>query len=532
MKNTKKEGNSAIKVAIYILLTLWIGLLMALIGVYVLRLQGYDNFAEWKNRNREQEVLSTDVVTATPTPMMTPTPVSTPTAKPIPEQNITPVPTGASEVSPDAGTPTEQPTPTVAATPTLELTATNPPTPTPTSVLLQPGEMVTGEGMPEYFTGIADIDNNIREQVAQFSDAWGLLNYESYRVGNYYSVVFRKTEILNEKEKEVLLPLVYNLVTKEQMQGSDLIKENYFPIIKERLQTELVEMFPEFAGDVFTTYEEIYRKEDYQQIYLTNDYLVFYFGGETLTEQAHAPFTYGVELSEAMAFLRYDMEGFERTPYIRELDPNSKMVALTFDDGPLPSLEKRLTDLLAKYDSRATFFFLGMRAGEWFPGSAKAVYDAGHEVASHTYSHEVDFSANAKSQKAVMWKEFNATNLVLAMETGYAPDYIRFPGGSAGVWSKQFPQIIVNWDVDSVDYAEKRKADGAEIIFNRLENKTIRDGSVVLLHSIYENTYQAVENFIPYLKEQGFELVTLSELIYYKGIVPEYGVVYNHFVVE
>jgi len=312
MKDKQKSGKNIMHRAIYILLTLWIVLLVFLIGIYVLRLQGYQNFDEWKNRNEGQAVMGDTVVTATP--IATPTLVAIPT---------------------DIPTPTSTPTPTVTPTPTSTPTPTV--TPTPTDVLrIASGETISCVGIPEYFSGLLDIDETIREQVEVFTTEPEKLIYEGYRVDNFYSAVFRKTEQWNGQETEFLLPLVYDLTTKELVTGSDLIKENYFPIIKERLQTAIVEMFPEFEGTAFTTYSEIYQKEDYQQFYLTEDYLVFYFDEKTLTESEHMPFTYGVELSEAAAFFLFDLDGTKRVPYIRELDPDEKMVALTFDDGPHP----------------------------------------------------------------------------------------------------------------------------------------------------------------------------------------------------
>ena len=53
------------------------------------------------------------------------------------------------------------------------------------------------------------------------------------------------------------------------------------------------------------------------------------------------------------------------------------------------------------------------------------------------------------------------------------------------------------------------------------------EGGIVLLHSIYQNSYDGVEMFVEYLVQEGYELVTLSELFYYKGVTPGTGVVYQ-----
>ena len=87
--------------------------------------------------------------------------------------------------------------------------------------------------------------------------------------------------------------------------------------------------------------------------------------------------------------------------------------------------------------------------------------------------------------------------------------------------------IKVNWNMDSIDYAEKKKENGADIIYNRLKKSSkLGDGSIVLLHSIYQNSCDATERFIEYLIQEGYELVTISELFYYKGFEPRYDEVY------
>ena len=339
--------------------------------------------------------------------------------------------------------------------------------------------------------------------------------YVSYENGIYFSTVFQK--------EDWIVPLVYNTVTGEQVTGSDLIKDTYFAVIKERLQTYMAEHYPTETADEFLSYDQIYQAEDYQKFYLTEDQLVFCFDANTLTAE-HPAFSYAVELSEAKAFFKNNLDGTANGPYIRELDPNSKMIALTFDDGPHPKVEEQLLEILDRYGVRVTFFFLGQRIEEWYPDMPKTVYEAGHEIASHTYSHELDFGS-AKNNK--IWPEINQTNLAIANATGYAPDYVRFPGGSFSKRSIKVPMIKVNWNMDSIDYAEKKKENGADIIYNRLKKSSkLGDGSIVLLHSIYQNSCDATERFIEYLIQEGYELVTISELFYYKGFEPRYDEVY------
>ncbi len=483
MKDTeqkdKKEGKKALNIAIYILLGTWIILLGLLAFIYMMKAQGYNSFSDWQNRGTSEE--KPGIVTAAPT--KAPEPTIEPTSTPTPTPTLTPT-----------VTPTLTPTPTV--------------TPVPTVV-------------PEY-SADAEISRQIEDRILEFAGAQGLTGYEEYTIGNYYSVVLKRMDTFDGEQAEYLLPLVYDLATKQQVKAAELIKESYFAIVKERLQTIVAEKFPEEAESDFVSYETAYKAEDYEAFYLTEDKLVFYFDEHTLSENPHMPFVYEAELSEAEPFFYYHLDGTMNGIAIRELDPEKPMIAITYDDGPAYKYDsdRKLMDLYEKYDGRATFFFLGDRIKGSFKKVTKEAYNRGHEVASHTYSH-IDMSL-AKPEEA--WPEFNRTNLVIAEATGHAPDYVRLPGGSSNKYLREnLPLPIIGWSLDTIDWRDRDK----DIIFERMKEKA-RDGAIVLIHSIHLSSYEASELFVPWLHEQGYQLVTLSELFYYKGIKPKSGRQYEN----
>lgn len=487
MSKKNKREKKATYTTIYVVLVTCAILLVLLIGVLILRLQGYQTFSEWLNRN-EQQVSST---------------------------TITPAPTQVGDLE------EKEPVPSIEATITLEPTK---------SLEIEEIEVlpVSGEGQEIVlekldklgFYGQEEIDKQIREQVKEFGKEEDTLVYESYLVGNYFSAVFRKMGHWNGTETEFLLPLVYDITTNTKVTGSDLIKETYFCIIKERLQSVVAEQFPEQANSAFVSYEQPYRTEDYEQFYLTNETVVFYFDETSLTEEQHPPFTYETLLTEAEAFLYLKLDGTVNGIAIRELDPNAKMIALTYDDGPYPRLEEKFLKLFDKYGAKVTFFFVGNRITGSYKTMVKELFEAGHEIASHTYSHP-----NMRtSPPEVVWPEVNKTNLVVAEVIGYAPDYIRLPQGYSNDYLSNLPLPIIDWDLDSVDWKDRDK----DILNERIREKA-KDGCIVLVHSIRETTYEATELFLPWLIEQGYEIVTLSELFYYKGVTPENGIVYDGF---
>lgn len=483
MGKRKKNKKNTMKVAVYFLLVTWIILLLLLVSIFYLHTQGYDNFKQWLNRKDSQNISGPDIVTPAPITQgasFTPTEAGKETSAPQPSATAR---------------PTETPAPTATPVPTQTPT----PTPTPAPV----------------YTGNAAVDVLVEQQLDDFFAEGEEVCFAVYQVENYASVVLQKGESLR--------PLVYDMTSGTQIFGSDFIKETYFAVIKERLQTYVAENFPQNAEDEFVSYEQVYQAEDYQQFYMTDEELVFYFEENTLTDN-HPAFSYSSPLSEAKAFLKNNLDGSENGPTIRELDSDAKMLAITFDDGPYPKVENQILELFEKYNGRATFFFLGQRVNDWYNDMPGIVYAAGHEVGSHTYSHELNFStASAKN----IWSEINAANLAIAASTGYAPDYVRFPGGSYGKRTKDIPMIAVNWSIDSIDYREKKKSNGAEIIYERLINSsTFKDGGIVLMHSIYQNSCDGIAKFMEYANNEGYEFVTLSELFYYKGADVKFGEVY------
>ncbi len=493
MSNRRRKQNKRVYSAVYMFLITGAILLGLLITIIIFHLQGYDTFSEWKNRNKKQEIA----------------------------KDLTPIPTNFSNVdSSEMSTPSSD----INMEPTLTKEPTKEPTPEPTkdpriilSISGEPQEIDLTKLENLIFLGQEEIDAQIRTKVQEFETQKETIEYESYLVENYFSVVFRKIENVNGQETEFLLPLVYDLTQQKQVTGSSFIKETYFAVIKERLQSVVAELFPEQASSAFVSYEQPYQVEDYEQFYVTEESLVFYFNETSLTETEHSPFTYETELSEAKAFLYFKLDGTVNGNGIRQLDPKAKMVALTYDDGPYPKVEEKLLTLFEKYNARATFFFVGNRITGSYKTTVKNLFDAGHEIASHSYSH-VDMK-RAKSQ--VIWPEVNKTNLTIAQVTGYAPDYIRLPYGNKKDYLDNLPFPMINWNLDTLDWQDKDK----NIISQRVQTE-VKDGAIILLHSIHQTTYDATELFLPWLIEQGYEVVTISELFYYKGVTPENGVQY------
>lgn len=206
-----------------------------------------------------------------------------------------------------------------------------------------------------------------------------------------------------------------------------------------------------------------------------------------------------------------------RVEHIRkDLDPEKPMVALTFDDGPYDRVTNRIVKVLAKHDSRATFFVVGNRV-ERYADTMKNAYNKGNQIATHTFDHG-DLS---KMKKRQIRRELKRAFRVMKKINGENPTMLRPPYGNVNNKMRQTIRIpMIYWNVDTEDWASRNK----DKILSRC--KSIKDGDIVLMHDLYPSTAAAVEKLVPKLRKKGFQLVTVEELFYYKGIDAKGGKVY------
>ncbi|MCL1845422.1 MAG: SagB family peptide dehydrogenase [Defluviitaleaceae bacterium] len=182
------------------------------------------------------------------------------------------------------------------------------------------------------------------------------------------------------------------------------------------------------------------------------------------------------------------------------------MVALTFDDGPSTHTEGIL-DILEQYEAQATFFVVGNRV-ETHRSIVERAANSGNEIANHSHTHP-HLTQQTDSQ---VIDEITSASTAIAAITGFSPPIYRPPFGSTDdrvvEISTDLGYGIVKWTLDPLDWRDR----DPDIIYRRIMSQ-IEDGSVIVLHDIHPTTVQAMERVIPSLIEQGFKLVTVSELI-------------------
>ena len=192
----------------------------------------------------------------------------------------------------------------------------------------------------------------------------------------------------------------------------------------------------------------------------------------------------------------------------RVIDPDKKMVAITFDDGPSKKVTPQILKILAEHDARATFFMLGENAME-NPSIVQEVAAGGHQIASHSFSHP---NLNKLSDEEVV-QQINDTGRVIQAACGIWPSVIRPPYGSADDRVKSIINVpLINWSVDTLDW----KSRNATKVFNNIMKDSL-DGSIILMHDLYASTAEATKKAVPALIKSGYQLVTIDELFMYRG---------------
>ena len=181
-----------------------------------------------------------------------------------------------------------------------------------------------------------------------------------------------------------------------------------------------------------------------------------------------------------------------------------KMVALTFDDGPSEIYTPILLEGLKKRGVKAAFFLIGESAKK-NPGLVQQMVKDGHVVGNHTYTH---VQLNGMSVENAM-KEITDANEVLENITGRQVVYIRPPFGAFDEeLDEKCDMIQVLWDVDPLDW----KCQNCDTVVKRVV-ENVEENDIILLHDIYSTSVEAAFHIIDILQQQGYEFVTLDELL-------------------
>ena len=184
---------------------------------------------------------------------------------------------------------------------------------------------------------------------------------------------------------------------------------------------------------------------------------------------------------------------------------DAKKIALTFDDGPHPYYTEQLLKGLKERGAKASFFITGQNV-EAYPEIVKKIHEDGHLIGNHTYSHIQLSSRNSDTFR----QELIQTNEVIEGLTGQEVQYVRPPYGT---WDKKFEKELnmfpVLWTIDPLDWC----SDNVACIVQNVTSKA-EENSIILMHDEYKSTVTAAFQIIDELMEQGYEFVTVDELLF------------------
>lgn len=197
---------------------------------------------------------------------------------------------------------------------------------------------------------------------------------------------------------------------------------------------------------------------------------------------------------------------------------DKQYVALTFDDGPADPYTQQYLDILREHNVKATFFNLGENT-EHYPELARKVVEEGHQLCNHTMAHNQLTAVDS----ATVYNEITRSESAIEKVTGVHTTHIRPPYGdfTERSWLGSGGSITaaIRWNGDSEDW----RTPGVEAIVNN-SLKTLHSGTIILMHDGGGDRNQDVEalpQLIERVQSEGYEFVTISELMRACGNIPE-----------
>jgi peptidoglycan/xylan/chitin deacetylase (PgdA/CDA1 family) len=195
--------------------------------------------------------------------------------------------------------------------------------------------------------------------------------------------------------------------------------------------------------------------------------------------------------------------------------PGSKRLALTYDDGPNDPHTLRLMEVLAKHNVKATFFLIG-RYVQQRPDIVRDLFQAGHIVGNHTFTHpNLIFASSAETRRQISNCQ-RALHDAVGIDCklfrppfgGRRPDSLRV--------SRTLGLIPVMWRVTAYDW----NPHPAEVIEQKVAAR-VRGGDVILMHdgghkqmgADRSQTVIATDRLITRYKASGYEFVTIPEMM-------------------
>ena len=204
-------------------------------------------------------------------------------------------------------------------------------------------------------------------------------------------------------------------------------------------------------------------------------------------------------------------------------EDGKKVAYLTFDDGPSRDVTPLVLDILKEENIYATFFVLGTRV-ELNPDILKRIYDEGHYIGNHGYSHVY---SDIYVSKDTVWGEYNGCEEIIRKTLGlpnYSTHLFRFPGGSSGgPYDDIKEESVKMFEENSVGILDwnclTRDAEGSfpkeELVQNFKETASGKNNLVILMHDASGKILvpEVLKEIITYLKNEGYTFGNMRDLV-------------------
>ena len=194
--------------------------------------------------------------------------------------------------------------------------------------------------------------------------------------------------------------------------------------------------------------------------------------------------------------------------YIWSVPNRSKIVYLTFDDGPTPKITDFVLSELNKFNAKATFFCIGENIKK-HPELFQNILNQGHQIGNHTFNHLNGWQTDDQIYlENILQCENEFRKLFINENKLFRPPYGKIKTSQANLLIKKGYKIVM-WDVLSADF------DISILKEKCLENvvKNVESGSIIVFHDsikAFPNMEFALPKTLTILKERGFTFKSLK----------------------
>lgn len=300
------------------------------------------------------------------------------------------------------------------------------------------------------------------------------------------------------KDNTRYISKLFNINDGKEVSITSIIKPEKIDLFYDKVKELIYLKYPKFISNVISKLDKT------NAYFIKDNELIIYFYDYEITPEVNSELLIHINFNEIKEYLditvKLDKE-YENEDGTK-IDLNKKQIAITFDDGP-SIYTSHLIDVLRDNLATSTFFMLGKNISI-YKDAVKKAYDNNMEIGYHSYNHQ-----NFKRQSlSTIIAEFNKSNETLKSITNTTFKLIRPPYGNITTNIKEnLNATFILWSVDTEDWRHK----DIEYLKNYVLDNA-KDGSIILFHDIHKTSVEAIENLLPYLYINNYQLVTVSKL--------------------